>query len=126
MPSTSAPSKARSSSGSENATRHRRCQAGPPRSVPEPTERTSVAPKSEPMTYRQAADFAIEEQIKAQSAWVENTGDVTDPGDLGMLVAALEALADRDEHLASVIFAQLAVSLREGDEREAIEQGTPA
>lgn len=71
--------------------------------------------------FRQAADTAVEEQIKAQEAWIEATGDVTDPGDLGMLVTALECLADGDDELASEIFGQLAVSLREGDEREALE-----
>jgi hypothetical protein len=72
-------------------------------------------------TFRQAADAAIEEQIKAQNAWVEHTGDVTDPGELGMLVAALDCLADGDDSTAALILGQLAVSLREGDEREAKE-----
>lgn len=67
-------------------------------------------------TFRQAADQAVEEQIKAQEAWIEATGDVTDPGELGMLVAALESLADGEDELAGDILGQLAVSLREGDE----------
>lgn len=63
-----------------------------------------------------AENQAVEEQIKAQEAWIEHTGDVTDPGELGMLVAALGCLATGDEEIAAEILLQLAVSLREGDE----------
>jgi hypothetical protein len=72
-------------------------------------------------TFRAAADKAVEEQMKAQEAWIEQTGDVTDPGELGMLVTALDCLATGDDELAAEILMAIAVSLRQGDEAEAKE-----
>jgi hypothetical protein len=69
--------------------------------------------------FRTAADRAVEEQIKAQEAWIEHTGDVTDPGELGTVVTILECLATGDDALAADLLVVLAVELREGDEREA-------
>ena len=71
--------------------------------------------------WRQTADQVIEEQILEQEAWIEATGDVTDPGDLGTLVTIVEALASGDEGFAAEMVLILATSLREGGAVEAKE-----
>lgn len=75
------------------------------------------------MTWKETYEAVVEEQIREQEGWIEATGDVTDPGDLGILVTITDCLQTGDEALAQELLVVLAKSLADGGITEAKEVG---
>jgi hypothetical protein len=67
------------------------------------------------VTTREAANQAVELEQEVQEAEIEATGDVSDPGPMSLLSAALTTLADGDVEGAAEMFLNVQRWLRDDE-----------